>query len=842
MRVLYDRNTCVMCNISLRQVIIVPLRHFRLGMTFEDAMGLPGAFHDKEVEMWFIDRARHQQLKNVRGWKCSHKTCNTKGQKDSVFANSTQLRAHARSEHRSIYCDICFTGKKSFVSEINLYSLDNGKTFSSKLRGHLRKEHPQCRFCRRYYLDDEKLYAHLQESHEACSVCERSGRLHEYYVNFEQLERHYEEEHYICHHESCRGVVFATQIELQSHEHSQHSDSSRGSRSRTLRVNLQQLHGVRDSQRPDPSMPVDVRIEQERQAARRRAFLSSAVVFSGAFDVEDTSANPTPAGSSHGPPPEAPQPHGSASTESASKGGASASKDVTEQTRPPDDGHFHPLALPRDGEEITSRNTVLIRSMRSLLDPAAYEQFRQSSSEFHSGKITPDDYFDAAVDAFGIRAAVRDILPELVALLPSPLLREPLLQVCLKKTDTKASDGGYLGSSGPVVTGRASSSGEKRGDEQFPTLNGVPTPTRVNPKARRFGAPGPEEFPRLGRVNKTQQAIDPAPTPSQASPSQSMVEPKAPKKDNAPKSQRTAASILKHPVPAKRIFGKQQGGSAASSNNSSAGPRLATSAFPSLSTAPTPTVSKPTDSQGSNQGGAALQTGEHVPTDVSMRVGAVWGGATAQSLSRGNKMRGPGRGQRRRPATPPRCVVTKESGSGSKSESEFPQMQTSAPSNAVVGSSSGPSQVTPRGSKVIDVVEISKARRDAVAKSSLPKIGGSGYGFAWDRKKAQKKKKQIKNDVTSNSENKTELRTPYSFSSSNSVRIAGGQERTDSKQSSGAGAAAEIGEKLEDTHIESSNCGTSQGGGVDAFFDPYSYLKDDSAKDEGVASFLRSTK
>lgn len=732
MRVLYDRKTCVMCNVELKQVAVVPLRLYRQGIALPDVVALNGAFYDTQVGMWFIDRSRHQYLRNVRGFKCSHKICNGRDVQESVFGTSQQLRGHARREHRAVFCDICFSGKKLFISEMQLFTLDRDKSYSSHLRGHLKKEHPMCKFCRKYFLDDEKLYAHLQEKHETCAICERSGRLHEYYVNFEQLERHYRKHHYICKHDSCRGVVFATQIEFQAHEHTQHNANAntRGNRGRALRVNLSELHGERDPRRAQDDSPEDEQLERERQAARRRAFLSSDVVFSGTFNLDDPSADPPPAGGSAAASARVANAAALQNITSAARE-AAAREDVV-PTRRPDDGFFHPLTLPRDGEEMHTRNATLVREMKSILDAAAYEQFKQASGLFRTGQISAEDYFEAATDVFGLRHAVRDILPELVALMPSPILREPLLRACLKRTNTKGTDAGYLGPSAPVATAEASKASETK--EQFPTLNGGPAP-RLATVGASNASKTQEQFPTLNG--------GPAPKSGYASGSRSLADvtlrslyrntkpsPGAPFR--APVRRRRVASAIERQLPMDRIFGQQAAASAASSST----PQSATlqrEVFPSLSAEAPPQQQSVPAANVSNVPSAAPSM------DLSMRVGPVWSVAGSKG-----KKRGPGRGHGKRPATPPKSVRM-------SSASQFPTLRetttTEAPGPSLSTGGARPIQAPARKNKVINVVEIERLRRVTLAKSSLPKIGGSGYGFAWDRKKAQQKRKEIKTSV-----------------------------------------------------------------------------------------------
>lgn len=833
MRVLYGRKTCAMCNTELRQVIIVPIKDYQPDMVFETAVALPGAFHDKTVDMWFLERSRHQQLKNFRGWKCSHKACNRKGAKEVVFPNSAMLKAHARNIHRSVYCEICFSGKQCFVSELRTYPLDHDRNYSSRLRAHLRKDHPQCKFCRKHFLDDEKLYAHLQEKHETCFICERAGRMHEYFRNFEELENHYRKEHYVCTHENCRGVVFASAIELQTHLHTRHGENSRGQRGRALRVNLHQLHGERDTDHRNHESPGSVRIEQERQAARRQAFLSSNVVFSGAPTFDE---NPTQGGgeasSSH-------QPNNAGNSEQAN--GTRGNRITPVPIRAPDDGHFHPLPLPRNSDEMQERNTALVRRMRAGLDPAAYEQFRTSSGEFRTGKISAEQYYDAVTDAFGVRAAVRDILPELVALLPTPLLREPLLRTCLERTDTKLNSIETFEASGSA----AGSSNQAQTDSEFPTLNGQVAPTRARPQpVRRFGAPGPEDFPRLNRVYKTEGNASASSSNAPSSSAQPNAGPsRTPARRPAPRAstagappQRTAASVLRQttaPQPSSGVPGRR-----VPSNHGAMAPavNLSNTAFPALSAAPTPAQASASSStqlstrQTSGVGSSTIVE-NHPNPDVSLRAGAVWGGAATRG--RGGKKRGPGRG--RRPATPPRSVI--------QSSMAIPELRISTDARGSESSDMANGSGSGRKPKVIDVVDIAKSRRTALQKSSLPKVGGSGYGFAWERRKAQQKKKQIKNYMKEAGDKNRDQRT----TNSNGVGVqalSNGNQAPDvsDSQTSDMQGLQESGDKLELSSTASTSEVVESSGSRRAeteHVDPYAYMKR-GEQDESVVSFFSS--
>lgn len=165
---------------------------------------------------------------------------------------------------------------------------------------------------------------------------------------------------------------------------------------------------------------------------------------------------------------------------------------------------------------------------------------------------------------------------------------------------------------------------------------------------------------------------------------------------------------------------------------------LSQKAFPSLGGASGSGGGGGTDSHGGNIGRRVGVTtggierggeGEGITTDA----GAVWGG-TGNS----RRKRGPGQGRGRRPATPPRLGLTTlpENGEGDGDGAD-----------ASTSSEAGAGLVGVRNPAVVDVMEVARDRQRRIAQSSLPKIGGSGYGFAWERKKAQQKRKEIRGSV-----------------------------------------------------------------------------------------------
>lgn len=741
MRVLYKREACVLCITLLTEVVVVPAASFRADAPFDDMRKLATTF-DKSVGMHFVSPGTRSEFAEVRGWKCS--TCSR------IETSAAKLKQHVRAEHNALYCSLCFSGHSSFVSELPMFEMSNERS-SQKLREHTRHNHPMCKFCHKHFLGDEDLYAHLQSEHESCSVCERAGRIHEYFRDFEQLERHYASDHFVCSDSGCRGVVFSTKLELQGHEVNRHMSNLPRS-ARRVRVDLADL-----ASRVDPQQ--ELREEQNRQAARRRAFTSSHVVFSGsdmpAHDVNRRGAGPrssdSGAGSSRGrsqqshrpthpvqvaaapaqisssrvPPPsrapsssQVPPPSRAPPTSRNPTPGQASGRNP----RPPDDNSYRALPLPQNQDESNARSTVLVRRMRAALDPAEFEQFRKASGQFRDGNMDASDYYRVIVDSFGVRFANREMLPELIALLPEADKRSAL---------TAAVTG---------ATGGGSAATESSHD--FPTLEGTrSTAPNLTPTVRGPYLPIPQasDFPRLNRVNRSTEVapastssssqapnfdinrmFGPSPRPQPPAPQprramQSITNPGSlPSLTGAPAS--PAATLqpsafpalgVTHPPAATPTSGRRPAHmSAAAVRPPPPQQHPFVQAFPGLRPPPPPPPADPFPALGFRRGVVPPShrrlddEPEPVEADVTNRAGAVWGGTAGSSRRR----RGPGS---REPAPLP-------------------------------GSSNG-------RSVVIDVVEAAAERRRKIEQSALPKVGGGGFGFAWERKKNLKKKREIKN-------------------------------------------------------------------------------------------------
>ena len=766
MRVLYKRESCVLCNTLLNEVVVVPASDFKPDMPYSSIRKLAKTW-DEEVRMHFVKPERAKELSKVRALKCS--LCNY------IAPTAEKLKQHARSRHNSVYCLVCFDGGASFVSELPLYPLARGG-YSPKLREHMKNNHPQCKFCHTWFLTDDDLYAHLQTEHETCFICERQGRIHEYYRDFQELENHYRREHFACSDPGCRGVVFGTRVELQAHD-LQHHMSNVPRSARRVRLNLADFA-------PQTPSAEEVREEQARQAARRRAF---AAIHANFMNSENNSSNRIANGRGRNAASSDEQSNnerGSSETLASSSQNHSRAPQLTRRIPPPPvpttsntgtsssvqppgtasarEGVYRPLPLPQTQSEAQERSQILMRTMRSKLDPSAFELFKDASAQFRDGEIDATAFYRATIDAFGVRQAIRDIFPELIALLPDAEKRA-LLTNALSGRETEDGvapqstiDFPTLEGQRPVAPsimptvrtpylpvpsagdfptlGRSSGGGQNSNQRQpaaqvMPQVNlhrvfgGATTPINL-PEARRTRRNLTDAFGPFPALGSTTRPPPPAPMRSLNSVRQAAREPEplytsvATRPAPAPS---VPARRTRAPPPAPNLTNNN-------TNDTPAFPALGrrtletpATAFPSLGVISAamlaPERTGHTNSTASSTVTTSTTTIEtlSIDPDVTNRAGAPWGGNTHNT----RRKRGPGG---RTPAPPPAAVFG------------------NSVSNARTNGGSGLSLA-----QAVREEETENRRR--IERSALPKVGAGGFGFAWERKNNQKKKKAIKTEV-----------------------------------------------------------------------------------------------
>lgn len=310
-RALYGNRRCVVCNQELEEMIVVPAAD--TGAAFKRSVASTAHSIDSEkADLWdanaglrYTDRTAWDQMCRLLIPTCAACGFTTTGVVDLV--------QHVRHKHPNhTLCEVCVGSGRKYWTELVLYPLrlrapHTRPVHSSlerraspgiadiTLRDHLRSEHAACRFCKRHFYDDDDLYEHLTKTHESCMLCEREGIQYVYYRNFAALEEHYRTAHYVCEAPSCRGLVFATLLDLQVH-YRRHCPESNGSSSTTAHLSSRTFR-FQELQQEDPltiadaasnmSFPRHLIASDEREMtarsrAHQRGFSGATVVYADA--------------------------------------------------------------------------------------------------------------------------------------------------------------------------------------------------------------------------------------------------------------------------------------------------------------------------------------------------------------------------------------------------------------------------------------------------------------------------------------------------------------------------------------------------------------------------------
>jgi len=402
-----------------------------------------------------------------------------------------------------------------------------------------------------------------------------------------------------------------------------------------------------------------------------------------------------------------------------------------------------------------------MRTVRNKLDPAAYEQFREASTEFEEENADAQAYYNATVDAFGVRQAIRDIFPELIALLADGRKRNELTAAIngRHRTDSIAPQSTIEFPSlegqrrvGPNLTpivrtsympvphsgdfpslGRPSGRGRGANGNQaqaMPQINmnrvfgggSQPPPPTNLPVPRRSrrnltDAFGP--FPALGGNTA------PRPTLPPATPLRSVNGMRDTQNTHTPLHM---SAVVRTPQAANRVT-RAPPAPPPNAVSTSTFPILPSArdrglqapapSFPSLSVISAAMLDSERSERASERVAKPAQPSfatELPDSDVTNRTGAVWGGLVSNaSSSSGRRKRGPGG---RTPAPPPAAVF------GS--------------SNGIANGNGSMTNLTQ------EIREKEVENRLKLQQSSLPKVGAGGFGFSWERKNNIKKKKQIR--------------------------------------------------------------------------------------------------
>lgn len=196
---------------------------------------------DAQTGMFFqssSDLGHYRKIKSLYCIICDKKgsSRNKSGSKieKNRFQGLAQLREHLQTTHNKWICEICSDHDHLFPHEFRLF--DDEKSLQSHIKygtpaseaGIGSNPHPECKFCRTLFYDEDQLYTHLNREHFHCHICHKKGS-QIYYGTYRQLFKHFSSKHYICSERDCldkKFVVFDSEVELRGHLLNSHSMSS----------------------------------------------------------------------------------------------------------------------------------------------------------------------------------------------------------------------------------------------------------------------------------------------------------------------------------------------------------------------------------------------------------------------------------------------------------------------------------------------------------------------------------------------------------------------------------------------------------------------------------------
>ncbi|GJQ15554.1 hypothetical protein GpartN1_g7345.t1 [Galdieria partita] len=491
LRSLYNDYRCCVCKQSLERVVVMRLSKVAtlvpsaqeglVRKPFIDQIDFSTLYMERRTSMFFEEEEIAEKFRNLLKPACS--VCS------ETVTSVHSLHTHVQVQHGGRLCNVCMFYRKAYFVEQIVF--DTKKS----LDDHIRASHPCCLFCRKNLYDDDQLFEHLTQRHETCHICERNGRLYEYYRNYESLEQHFKEEHFPCLQENCRGVVFATQFELELHKQREHTQSNASSRrARTVTIQASSLYGGNHSNRRAQANNSTTREERERQ---RRQFHGARIFFTGegstvigsqtnqlshnaeSFHNQDDNSNVMEQVTS--------------AMESLRYDTMNASSTMMSRLQP--SNTFIVPQSPTCKEEYDRRNEALLETLHQVLtNDSNYAEFMNISKQLRARKMEPLEYISEAIDLLGLLHA-RRILPELISLLPEQQLRKQLQQAACNHAMLATRQ--LITENQQVIQHRemetnvpVSSASQQVTDKEFPSLQSAPDVTSSGNNITRNYASG----------------------------------------------------------------------------------------------------------------------------------------------------------------------------------------------------------------------------------------------------------------------------------------------------------------------------------------------------------------
>jgi hypothetical protein len=484
LRQLYKENECCICKTPLNAVIFTTD-----GERNYEKFNTSALIFDPALSTYFEDEAHHRQIKRLWEFECP--SCETPPFKTLDQLRKHVKKEHALlycdlclADRKVFLSEQALYTKKDL--ERHMVEWDGGVAEQTRLKGH-----PLCEFCNNRFYGNDQLYEHLQKNHFTCHICERNGILYQYFRDYRNLERHFRNEHFLCSHPTClerKFVVFPTAIDLKAHRISAHSDKKVSRADRQLEINFTYLRANRTGEGvTDGESPYRPQGRQRVGGSEgRRTYPSddeiphttsvstipppSTATTTSVVTAASAGMNPSESSRQKGkamsddevekarerelPPPTIPStpqqqvqaPPGIRAPQSFSPGfinvSASAAPSIADppgykdtekdkekgKHREERETEAVTEGKEKERQELGARNRNLIKQLHEVLgDGTVFENFRRVSADFRNSKLSAREYYDHISGTLGSRG--KDLIPELISLLPDPEKRAALTLV-----------------------------------------------------------------------------------------------------------------------------------------------------------------------------------------------------------------------------------------------------------------------------------------------------------------------------------------------------------------------------------------------------------------------------